>query len=108
MATQQSISLYRGTEMTLNFTMSPVVDITGWTILFTIAKALNSPNKLLSRAATITDGPLGKYSVALDADDTINVKPGSYFFDTWRTDADEESVLSIGSFVVLPVARLPV
>lgn len=109
-AVVQDITMYKGAEMQFNFTLQaplPPGGIGGWTILFTVAKKANSASKLISRAATVTDPTLCIFQVALDADDTDELKPATYFYDVWRTDADEEQVMSIGNFVLLPVARLP-
>lgn len=108
MATTSSISISRGEKTTLNFTVtdSPVPDISGWTIKFTVAKAANSPSKLLSIDGQVTVGPEGKFSVTIPGSQA-NIKPGVYYFDVWRMDADHEKILALGPFTVTGVARLP-
>ena len=109
MATEQTVTIYRGEEIVLNFTMAPNANIAGWTLLFTVAKTANSPTKLITQAATITNPSTdGKFSVSLDADQSKDIKPGTYYFDVWRTDAEQERVLALGPFVIAAVARLPV
>ena len=55
MATINNISFYRGEDIALVFTMSPVTNITGWTITFSLR---NNPNDadpaLITVTATLT------------------------------------------------------
>lgn len=105
-----AISVYRGEEVTLEFTMNPIpaAGIAGWTIHFTVSKVAGSPVKIIpAKVATVTSGPLGTFSVSLDADET-DTTPGTYYYDAWRVDAENEKVLAIGTFNLLPVARIPV
>ena len=106
MATVQTITVYRGEQVVLNFTMSPVVNISGWTLPFTVAKKSNSPTKLIQVNGVILAGPSGTFSVTLTEENTDQT-PDTYYFDVWRNDEGYEQVLAIGSFVVLPTARLP-
>lgn len=99
------ISIYRGEDVELDFTMDPVADISGWTILFTVEGSVPTP-KVLAKTATIEDGPNGVFRVALTDDDT-DIDPGSYKYDAWRTDAGLERVLAIGKLVVNHTARFP-
>lgn len=105
MATTQSITVYRGERATLDFTMSPVEDIAGWHIHFTVAKKENSTTKLIGPVeATILVS--GQFRVSLDEED-LDLTPGSYAYDVWRTDEGFEEVLALGSFVVTGNARVP-
>jgi hypothetical protein len=106
MATEETITVYRGEQATLNFTMSPVVDITGWTIVFTVAAARDSATKKVTATATIVNGPAGTFRVAL-TEEHLDLAPLRYFFDVWRTDEGLEQVLALGPFVVVGVARVP-
>jgi hypothetical protein len=102
------ITVYQGEDVTLNFTMSPLEDVTGWTLLFTVETDPETP-KLIAVAGAITDGPNGKMAVTLD-DTTSGTDqtPGSYTYDLWRTDTDSERVLAHGDFHVKDSARFPV
>ena len=105
MAVTQTIEVYRGEQATLNFTMTPVENILGWTIHFTVAKKANVSTKLI--------GPLlvpalasGIFRVQL-TEELLNLNPGSYFYDAWRTDEGQEQVLALGTFLVIGNARVP-
>lgn len=101
MASSDPISLFRGEDVIQPFVMSPVVDITGWVIEFTI----RLPNgRRLVKTATVTDGPAGEFEVALSAEDT-DIPQGAYLYTTFRTDAGSERALAVGRFTVKPTAR---
>jgi hypothetical protein len=106
MAVTQTITMYRGEQVVLSWTMSPVVNIAGWTLVFTVARKANSPSKLITQAATVVSGPAGTFTVTL-TEEQSNLTPGSYFFDVWRTDEGYEQVIAIGPFVISPTARVP-
>ena len=108
MASTASVTMYRGEEVLLNFTLVPVEDISGWTILLTVAKAQDSATKYFAKAGAIVDAVNGEFSVAIDPVDTAGLKAGSYFYDVWRMDAGAERVLAAGAFVVTGNARLPI
>ena len=98
MATKNDIEpVFRGEDLTLNFTMSPTVDITGWTIQFY--------SGLLTINATITSGTSGTFSVSITRAQTAAWTPGSKKFDIWRTDSGSSTVLAYGSIEVREVAR---
>jgi hypothetical protein len=106
--TNQTIEIYRGEEVTLEFTLTPTTNITGWTIQFTVAKAANSTVKVIdTMAASIANAVGGIFSVSLDADVTGDLEPGTYYYDAWRMDAESERLLAAGLFKVFAVARLP-
>lgn len=115
----QDITVYRAGREVLNFTMNPVVDITGWTIMFTVARMTNkerqdeltrlytaSTTKLISVQASVTSGPAGTFSVTLTTAHT-DLTSDIYEYDVWRTDAGSELPLALGRFVVGGVAREP-
>lgn len=98
------ITVYRGEAVSPIFTMDPGTDISGWAILFTVEAS--GHEKIISKTATVTDGPGGEFQVALDTDDT-NIRAGYYRYDAWRVDAGSERILAVGQFIVSAVARLP-
>ena len=98
MAGTDTITIFRGEDAALVFTMAPVVDITGWTILFTIQDAS------VSVAAAVTDGPAGEFTVSL-TDDHTEQRAGTYQYDAWRTDPGVERCLAVGELVIADVAR---
>lgn len=97
-----TISIYRGEDVSLPFTMDPVVNITGWTITFVVR---SSEGVEISKAATVTDGPNGVFTITLADTDTDALRLGTYHYDAWRVDAGSERVLAVGSFVILAPAR---
>ena len=107
MAAKQEISIYRGEDIDLNFTMSPVADITGWTIVFTLAERLGNPTKILNGiSGTVTSGPDGTFTVSLTSAQTT-ITPGDYWYDVWRTDSGNKRVLAVGKFYVEDEVRIP-
>lgn len=107
MASNDKISIYRAEAVVLNFTMTPVEDITGWTLALTVAAEYDqAPPKTITKAGVVTDGPAGKSSVTLTSAET-NVTVGAYKYDLWRTDVGQERPLAVGVFNVLPSARIP-
>lgn len=107
MATITEIQVYRGEDVTFNFTMNPAEDITGWNITFTLAKESNSRTKLLTKTCALVIPANGTFKVDLLAAET-DISPGTYFWDAWRMDSGSRRVVALGSFVVYADARLPV
>lgn len=107
MAGNDQISIYHGEDIQLDFTMNPVVDISGWTLSLNVEGNPESP-KLITKAGTVTDGPNGEFSVTLTDADTGAVAVGRYRYDVWRTDAGNERVIADGELVMKDSARFPV
>lgn len=105
MAVTQTIQVYRGEQATLDFAMTPNESITGWTIHFTVAKKQNASAKMLGPLVASNPSP-GVFRVVL-TEEQLDINPGTYFFDAWRTDEGQEQVLALGPFVVLGNARVP-
>lgn len=97
------ITIYRGEDITLTFTMDPVVDITGWDIEFNVEM---SGGQAITKTATVTNGPNGVFTVALLTTDT-DLRPGIYQYDAWRMDDGSSRPLAVGTFTIVDVARLP-
>lgn len=100
MAKINNVSCYKGESVTLAFTMTPVVDISTWTLRFTLKKLATDVASVLSKTGTVTVGPSGTFSVALAKADT-NIPARDYQYDVQRIDAGSEAVLSIGTFSIL-------
>lgn len=99
--------MYRGEDVTLHFTMTPVEDITGWVISFTVAKNYNTNVKVFQLTATITSGPFGQFDVIIPESITTNVEPDKYVHDVWRTNVGQRRILSVGDFILGADARNP-
>lgn len=115
----QDITAYRGGREVLNFTMTPVVDISSWTIEFTVARRTTkvrtneitrlytaATDKLISQVASITNGAAGTFQVVLTTAQ-MDLASDIYEYDVWRTDEDSELPLALGQFVVGGVALIP-
>lgn len=103
----QTITVYRGEAITLPFTMSPVENIAGWTLKFTVSKAVNKTTKLLGPLAMVHDVDAnGTFHVTLLEEDT-NLNPGNYRWDVWRTDEGLEQPKATGPFILTGNVRVP-
>ncbi len=102
----QDVNVFRGEIVTVNWTMNPPANITGWTLLLTVALALGQQQKLFTKTPTITDGPSGRFKVDFTATDT-NLAAGSYVYDVWRTTTGNERVLALGAFTIVNSVRKP-
>ena len=91
------LKIYKGEAPTFSFTMSPVVDITGWTISMTVKRKGTDTSALLSVSGTIVNGPAGTFTVALTTTQTkTTLGVGQFAYDIQRTTSGSENVLSIG------------
>lgn len=106
MSVVQSISLFRAEAITLNFTVQPVEDITGWTILFTAANTFNVSEKIIQITAVIMDGAAGRFTIPINSIQT-DIPPDMYVYDVWKTSPGEARCLSIGNFEIHTNARVP-
>lgn len=102
----QSLKVYRGEDITINATMTPARDITGWVISMTVAKAYDINNKVFQLTATITSGPNGTYSIIIPSA-LLNINPDKYVYDIFRTSPGNLRILNIGDFIIGPDARNP-
>jgi hypothetical protein len=112
MAIKTDIAWYLGEDVTLTVTMSPAVNITGWSLAFTVKRAYGDAAALLSKTTaagiTITDAANGVFRVTLASADTNNatVGAGAYVYDVQRTDSGFRTVLCLGTLTVLPEVTL--
>jgi hypothetical protein len=92
-------AMFRGEDVTLNFQMMPVVDITGWSITWKLADTLAGSIEI-TKTATIVDGPRGQFSVSIANADTSSLAVGRYVWDARRTDSGHKSTLADGYAVL--------
>lgn len=97
----------RGEDVILNFTMTPLTDITGWTISCRIKRALADPITLVTITASITSAAAGTFAVALGATQTSTLSAGTYVYDVWRTNPGAAAGLAIGSVLVKGTVKQP-
>lgn len=81
-----------------------VVDITGFTLEFTLRRKVGDANIVLQRTSadgiTITDATAGELLVDVAAEDTEGLEPGNYVYALRRTDADSVKTLAVGPVVL--------
>lgn len=117
MAVDQTITVFRGEGLTLNGVVRrqlegvpwadcPLEDITGWPLVFTLARAKNAATKLATGVPTVVSGPSGTYQYVIGAD-ALDLAPGTYWYDVWRRTPGREQVLAYGPFVITGDARRP-
>lgn len=110
MAITETISYYRGEDKTLEFTMDPVEDITGWSIKFAVRKTIEVLPILITKTTgggtvVIVNGPAGIFDVIMDSADTASLPVGDYLFDVQRTDSGEFSMLATGTLTLLQMVN---
>lgn len=107
MATHNDLSWFRGEDILLTFTMSPVTDITGWTINGAIKANLDYAAPVLTISCTVTTPAAGVFTMAVSAaQNTTSLGSGSYVYAVERIDSGSVAVLSEGALVVKPSAKL--
>lgn len=108
MALQQDLGTFlRGEDLSLVFTLTPLTDITGWTIVFTAKTAPESTTSLLSISGSVTTAASGIFTVPVTAAQTLGLTANTYAYDIWRTDSGSAAGLSIGSFTMKGSVRTP-
>lgn len=104
---QDEGTVYRGETYTLAFTMTPLTDITGWTISWRLKTALTDVAALLTIVATTVVAASGTFSVTLTAAQTAALTMDTYVADVWRTDSGSEALLATGRLQVKGTVRVP-
>jgi len=105
MPINEAIVIYQGEVINLNFTMTPVVNITGFTFELNIATSRANTVKIITQAGAIVSGPAGTYTIALTRAQTNTLTPNVYAYDVWRTNAGNERILTTGDFTVKDPVR---
>lgn len=82
---------------TLSGTDATPVNITGWTIKWTVKDA--SGTTVLTKTGAIVNGPNGTYTLTVTHADTL-LDPLSYDSDIWRTDSGSETRMGSGPLTV--------
>lgn len=106
-----TMSFYTGEDGVIHCQLSPVENITGWSLKFTVRKTLGVLPILITKTVgsgiTITDAANGKFDISMLNADTTAAAPDNYFFDIQRTDAGFHSELGIGTLTLIaPVAAM--
>lgn len=95
MSITSNLSWFRGEDVTLDFQMTPPVDVTGWTISLKVANTLGGTVQF-TKSASITDGPRGRFRVTIASADTSSLAVGRYVWDCRRTDTGSKATLADG------------
>jgi hypothetical protein len=95
MSVQANIPFFQGEDLTLNFTLVPLTDITGWTLTSTVKDKLGGTTQF-NPAVSITDAGRGKFQATWTRAQTSALSPGDYVWDVRRTDPGSNSVLAHG------------
>lgn len=110
-AADASFTIHRGEDLNVQITMSPVIDITGWAITFTMRKQIGylpiAVQKTVGFGVTLTDPTNGIFVVHLDSADTKNLDLGNYFYDIEHTDPGARRVIVEGTITLIPMVNPP-
>lgn len=106
MANHVDFSFHRGEDFSQpvvikNAAGTAVVNITGWTLAFTMREWWDQTGSAtLSRTTatgiTITDGAAGEATITFTKANTETLTPKTYVYDLSRTDSGQQSVLMVG------------
>jgi len=102
----KSLTVYRGEDIELNFSMRPARDITGWVISMTVAESYNSLTKTIQVTATNTNAPAGRFQILLTKAQ-LNITPMKYVYDVFRVNPGNNRILNIGDFNLFADVRNP-
>lgn len=92
--------LFRGKDTTLRFTVAGV-DMTGWSLRWTLRRSTTEP-ALLTKTLTISIDSATQASVPVLAADTSALLPGTYRHALERTNAGAVTELSYGWAILEP------
>ncbi len=95
MSIPSNFSFFRGEDVVLDFQLSPQEDVSGWSITLKVADSLGG-TVVITKGATITDGPRGKFRVTIASADTASLTAGRYTWDVRRTDPGAKATLAHG------------
>lgn len=95
MAVASNLTFFRGEDVVLDFQMSPMEDVSGWAISLKIGDTLGGTVQV-TKTASITDGPRGKFRVTIASADTASLAAGRYTWDCRRTDSGAKATLANG------------
>ena len=104
MATFGDFTVFKDTDVTLTVTLSPVVDITGWTLSMVVRKQYGA-TAAMTIAGVITGATTGVFTFAIADTDTENLDTGAYVYDVLRTTAGSETVLASGILNIMPTSK---
>lgn len=97
--------VFSGTAIVLQFSMTPVTNVTGWSVLLSFKHTVNDTifikQYTVGTGIVVTDVVNGVWSVPMSRADTLLfAAPGTYVYSFERTDNGAETVLAYGKFQV--------
>lgn len=95
MSVASNLSFFRGEDVVVDFQVSPMEDVTAWTVSFKVADTLGGTVQF-TKSASIVDGPRGKFRVTIASADTASLSAGRYTWDCRRTDSGARATLAHG------------
>lgn len=95
-----TIEMFQGEDRVPEFRVTPVEDITGWTIEMFIGLST-----VVTKPGFPIDAPSGKYGTPIARADTLSEEAGDYEFEVWRTDALLNRVLAVGTLLLKEAVR---
>lgn len=101
-----SITVYRGEDILITFTLTTVVDITGYTFEMSIATEENTPTKLIIKACSILSVSDRTFTASFTSAE-LNLEPATYKWDVFRTNSGSKRLLGKGDFIISSDVRFP-
>jgi hypothetical protein len=95
MSITSNLVFFRGEDITLNFTMRPPTDITGWNLTFTVRDKLGGTSQF-TKTPTLTSATQGQFQVTIANADTASLAVGRYVWDVRREDSGAKATLADG------------
>lgn len=95
MSIPSNFSFFRGEDVTLDFQMSPVEDVTGWSLSLKVADSLGGSVQF-TKTPSILDGPRGRFRATIASADTASLTAGRYTWDVRRVDGGSKATLAHG------------
>ncbi len=96
------LECFAGEDFTVSVQMQPVVDITGWTLEFTLLSSqTETDSPLATGTITVISAVAGTLTVRLLSADTEQA-PGTYYYRLRRTDSGARALLADGDFLIKP------
>lgn len=86
-----------------------VINVAGYTFTSQMRKSYYSTNPTANIGITITDGPNGNITLAIDSANTANIKAGRYLYDIKMLDSGGNTTIRIveGIMTVTPQVTKP-
>lgn len=102
-----NFDVYRGERITIPFQVTPARNIAGETHKFTFAKKENFEEKLVGPSDLVIDDALTGLGHFTLTPSNTDLKPGTYYWDVWRTDTGSEICEAKGTITILAEVRTP-